>query len=1052
MSDGETATVGDAVRVLVVGDSPSIDEATDALAASFGPSSLWRERTVSAALKRLDTIDSHCLVCEFDPDTNGSALAELADRAGDVPIIAVTDGSAADRALESGASDVVEPDDPRSVVAARVENATSRHRLAHRDSTRRYRSILEGTDALVFALAADGTVGYANQAVDDRLGYPPDELERIALSRLAHPDDQSAVGELIADIASGAVGEREHVRVRVGRADGTWAVVDLTVVNRLADPLVEGLVATATPVRVDDEGMQSALDRLADPFFALGPDWELRHSNEAARRLFDGSPATGTVVWDLVPEAIRRIVYERLSEATATDSVVEFETADPTADGRLEWTAAPDEDGVSVVVRSAADSADMRADRTRTTRLDRDRLELLESTVDALGDGVAVLEGETIRFANATLFELTDGDALVGRDLDALFDDALVASIRERTASPVVRWLEPVRGTVEADEGTAVDVFVTPLDGGDRTLCVVRDRTRSKAATLSTVSRTIKAVRRADTRTAIRQAVVDGVRDCTESELVSWYRRDESALRPAAVATDVTHADVEPPPVDRPLPSIEEVVEDGESSVHEREGFEPFLERSGLRAERVLVVPIDDRAVVLATSTEPMAFGSLDLEPLDALSAAASVALDRVDARSRVRTCRREVSRLESIAARSEGIQAAERAMLDAETRADVEHHLCESIASLEPVDSTGSIELVWVGRADAGRGTVTPQTRVGRDGEFLESVSIPLDSDGSHPAGRAEAKHEPVVVDDLELELGSSADGSGWRRDAAERGFRAALSLPIEYDGFHYGTVTAYANRAAAFDRPTRTVCRHLASIAGHAISALEQKRALLSDDVLELEVVLRTAADPLSTVAHQLDRRIDVRAVVPRSTGGSTVYCTIPDVTEERFGDLDSLPAVEAARHRDGGNESAVELVLETDTIAELLADHGGVLRSVVPVDDRTRVTFELASSVDVRSFVRLLEDEHPGTELVARRDRGRSVRSARAFDAELRNRLSERQLRTLETAYYGGFFEWPRERTGEEVADSLGVSQPTFSRHFRTAQRKVFELLFDERTGDE
>jgi len=71
-------------------------------------------------------------------------------------------------------------------------------------------------------------------------------------------------------------------------------------------------------------------------------------------------------------------------------------------------------------------------------------------------------------------------------------------------------------------------------------------------------------------------------------------------------------------------------------------------------------------------------------------------------------------------------------------------------------------------------------------------------------------------------------------------------------------------------------------------------------------------------------------------------------------------------------------------------------------------------------------------------------------RPFD-DLSQHLSERQRRTLEAAYYGGFFEWPREHTGEEVAESIGISQPTFSRHLRLFQRKLFELLFDELEAD-
>lgn len=39
-------------------------------------------------------------------------------------------------------------------------------------------------------------------------------------------------------------------------------------------------------------------------------------------------------------------------------------------------------------------------------------------------------------------------------------------------------------------------------------------------------------------------------------------------------------------------------------------------------------------------------------------------------------------------------------------------------------------------------------------------------------------------------------------------------------------------------------------------------------------------------------------------------------------------------------------------------------------------------------------------------------------------------------LGTAYFAGFFDWPRASTGEDVAELLGVPQPTVNRHLRLA----------------
>jgi len=56
-----------------------------------------------------------------------------------------------------------------------------------------------------------------------------------------------------------------------------------------------------------------------------------------------------------------------------------------------------------------------------------------------------------------------------------------------------------------------------------------------------------------------------------------------------------------------------------------------------------------------------------------------------------------------------------------------------------------------------------------------------------------------------------------------------------------------------------------------------------------------------------------------------------------------------------------------------------------------------------------------------------------------------LTDRQRAALEAALYSGFFEWPRDASGEDVAEPLGIAPPTFHQHLRKAQRKMFEAVF-------
>jgi len=89
--------------------------------------------------------------------------------------------------------------------------------------------------------------------------------------------------------------------------------------------------------------------------------------------------------------------------------------------------------------------------------------------------------------------------------------------------------------------------------------------------------------------------------------------------------------------------------------------------------------------------------------------------------------------------------------------------------------------------------------------------------------------------------------------------------------------------------------------------------------------------------------------------------------------------------------------------------------------------------------------LTDQLGPAKLQSRRTVERELCTRRGHVASLLESLTDRQLEVLRTAYFGGFFEWPRESTGEEVAELLDVSQPTVNRHLRLGQRALLAQLF-------
>jgi predicted DNA binding protein len=67
--------------------------------------------------------------------------------------------------------------------------------------------------------------------------------------------------------------------------------------------------------------------------------------------------------------------------------------------------------------------------------------------------------------------------------------------------------------------------------------------------------------------------------------------------------------------------------------------------------------------------------------------------------------------------------------------------------------------------------------------------------------------------------------------------------------------------------------------------------------------------------------------------------------------------------------------------------------------------------------------------------------------SYQQLLSTRLTEKQREVIQTAFEMGFYDWPREATGEDVAEELGIASATFSEQIHAAERKLFTALFED-----
>ncbi|MDH5018799.1 MEDS domain-containing protein [Halobacterium rubrum] len=540
-------------------------------------------------------------------------------------------------------------------------------------------------------------------------------------------------------------------------------------------------------------------------------------------------------------------------------------------------------------------------------------------------------------------------------------------------------------------------------------------------------------------RPAARQLLVDAAADVLSAAYVAVWTFDAGNLEPAVsrTTTAVAHADPARALADVAWTAFEDD-EPREFSAGAPTGVADATLSAGVAH------PVGPETVLLV-ATEDGAPGLSDAERtfLDALAATARTALARRAAETELDEHRAKLSTRTERADRLRRITAAfrriSRAVVDATTTDEVLASTCEALVDV------GDATFAWVGTFDAAAGTLTPAYSAGDERGYLDAVSVPADWVDREPTGRAAqtttVQREATIRDGPAL--------AHWQKHALRRGFQSVVSLPLAYDEYRYGALSVYSDAPGTFDEEVTEVLDEVTDLVAYVLSAVEQKRALVDDAVTELDVRVRHGGSLAVSLAERTDCELSMDGVTSDGDSAARLFLTVrgmsPEAVDEvakRARDVESAELV-----AEGADHARYECVLVDESLVATLLDHGASPTELTARDDAARFTVQLPRERSVRKLLDVLTEQYPETELLARRDRNRSPTATRDFPSRFEDELSERQLEILEAAYFGGYFEWPREQTGEDVADSMGVTQPTVNRHLRAVQRTLFAELLED-----
>jgi PAS domain S-box-containing protein len=391
----------------------------------------------------------------------------------------------------------------------------------------------------------------------------------------------------------------------------------------------------------------------------------------------------------------------------------------------------------------------------------------------------------------------------------------------------------------------------------------------------------------------------------------------------------------------------------------------------------------------------------------------------------------RERERLQQLVDDIEGLlQDVTEVLVRAESRAELENGVCERFAGAPPY------ACAWIGDCDLSPDTVVPTVWAGDATEAIDGLSIDRgDAAASDPVARAVSTRTPQSVTD--------ADGR-FHADVTLP-FDGLVAVPLLHRDTLYGVLVVYTDAATIEDHEL-VVLGTLGRAVGAAIDAFESRRTLLTESVVELQVVVNDPTIPLVRLAAATDASFVSEGMVARDDGTILLFVsTTPPDTEL---DGAATPGIEEIRQIGDDTEAGLfEVTLPPESLLAVIAEAGGRLTELAADSEDRSLT--LTVTVPDRSTGRALLDDLEAVSASVRvariRDRDAPPATHRGFVGTVEEALTEKQRTALQLAHVGGFFEWPHGISGDELAEAMDVSRSTFHQHLRAAERKLVSRFF-------
>lgn len=718
--------------------------------------------------------------------------------------------------------------------------------LALMESEERFRTLTQSTAAGIL-IFQDERLVYANPAAESIIGFPSNELQRLALMELLHPDFKGyfntlSIDKVLGNLKAYRPDRKFQLRFFNSLREERWAdfTIDKTLLK--GSPAIIVTFYDITERKMAEEALAKSeakyrelVENANSIILRMDMNGNIKFLNEFALRFFGykaeellGKNVMGTIVPE-APSTGLNVSWLIKQIQQKPDHYLHNENENMLRDGKLAWISwsnkgiVDDEGKVIEILCVGIDETERKQAETELKFSEEKFRALAESTTG----GIIIAQGNKLAYANRAAADI------MGYSMDELSDITLT-----QFAHPehIIRRIYPPGDPDRHNDETAAstEIKFATKQGTERWIGVRVGRMKLKGQPASIITffditkqkHAEEAIKSAyddlEHRVKERTMELQSLNDTLRSEISQRQQAEEKALEKSNELNAIIQAF---PDLFFRLDKTGVILDLNTSDP--RTLYKKPAEYIGNRMQDILPSkyrgpmalaiesinrgePIASIEYKLSVKGKDEVFEARLLPALkDQIIMVVRNMTDRKVAENRLLKLNRALKMLNDC----------NQAMVHATDEHALLQSLCEIIAN-----KGGGYQLVWVGYADNdARKTIRPVAKTGNEVGYLDSISLTWsdETSGNGPTGMAVKTGMTYVNRNVD----QNKSFEPWLPLAKQYGFVSSISLPLNVQGRTIGALSIYSKYTDSFDEEEVKLLEQLASNLSYGITALRER-----------------------------------------------------------------------------------------------------------------------------------------------------------------------------------------------------------------------------------